>query len=564
MRKEQTMMKRTLMLLAVAVIFGLAACTAADPGTVVPGEYTTSFGGVAVRILSAERTREKGTVLEVRWSNDTDYEILYGESFGIQRLEGETWVDCDMRKNTGFESIGYGLQPHSQTTKSYSLDWVYDVSKAGTYRFTTDCYVYDTNEGTKCELWAEFTVGSVTQSLEIAAQYIRTDGYHEGRKYPRAALLSDRKEFMEYYESSRDFYSLDDFYNACHQYDENFFSKYDLLMVLVEEGSGSILHTVRALEYTDGTISVQIDRAVPEVVTDDMAQWHILIPVEKQLQCEAVRVFLDGNLALEDTAVIPNISWAAGEYKTPPALTVSYDGGSFEATQGTCTWNCANGDGTWTGVCADSPHPLQMKDHLPLISAGDSQVRLIFEDWPDSYTVRCWPDSQWGNTDAVGEAVMQWNHTFELRSGGYIYEVAATWNDDGSPYHGTASYVFYMAPAMLYPHMYAVEPQTVSDPVTGWCGNTLTTIHLAGEAFTFMGGESVTLSSILVNLKYDPQKVCRCAGEYLVDSEFEKGYEINLSQAFVRCSEGQADLTREQVETIQMIIEWAEKETKAR
>lgn len=117
-------------------------------------------------------------------------------------------------------------------------------------------------------------------------------------------------------------------------------------------------------------------------------------------------------------------------------------------------------------------------------------------------------------------------------------------------------------------HAPVKEEQTVSDPISGYCGNTQTTISTtqfftkvtdtAPFEYTFMGDYSVTLTDILVNLDYDPDMVCLCAGEYNVDTEFGTGYEVNLSDGYARCEKGQADLTKEQIDTITQIITWAQ------
>lgn len=104
-------------------------------------------------------------------------------------------------------------------------------------------------------------------------------------------------------------------------------------------------------------------------------------------------------------------------------------------------------------------------------------------------------------------------------------------------------------------HQLAQQPQTVEDPVTGYCGNTLTTVYLGEEIYTFWGGDSVTLTDILINLDYKPEKVCRCLPEFTVDTEFKTGYGVNLTEGYVRCADGQADLTAQQVQCIQQIIE---------
>ena len=105
-------------------------------------------------------------------------------------------------------------------------------------------------------------------------------------------------------------------------------------------------------------------------------------------------------------------------------------------------------------------------------------------------------------------------------------------------------------------HEPAGTAQTVEDPVSGYCGNTITRVQEwpEGEESSFWGSDSVTLTDIVINLEYDPDAICRCRPEYRVDTEFGSGYGVNLTHAYVRCDAGQASLTAEQVETIQDII----------
>lgn len=107
-------------------------------------------------------------------------------------------------------------------------------------------------------------------------------------------------------------------------------------------------------------------------------------------------------------------------------------------------------------------------------------------------------------------------------------------------------------------HQAPSEPQSVADPQYATCGNTLTTLHLNGKSYSFMYGNSTTLTNILNNLSYDPDRICDCLPQFTVDTEFGTGYGIHLDQAYVRCDRGQAALTQEQVETIRGIVQWAE------
>lgn len=105
-------------------------------------------------------------------------------------------------------------------------------------------------------------------------------------------------------------------------------------------------------------------------------------------------------------------------------------------------------------------------------------------------------------------------------------------------------------------HQPAETAQTVEGPVSGYCGNTVTTVRAWGEEeeFSFWGSDSVSLTDIVINLEYDPDAICRCLPEYEVDTEFGSGYGVNLTEAYARCDAGQAPLTAEQVETIQGVI----------
>lgn len=104
--------------------------------------------------------------------------------------------------------------------------------------------------------------------------------------------------------------------------------------------------------------------------------------------------------------------------------------------------------------------------------------------------------------------------------------------------------------------------QTEQKEPFGYCGNTQTTIYFEDmktgqtKSFTFMGGESVEMTDILLNLEYDKKKMCKCMAEYSVQTEFGK-YSINISDSYARFDGGQAELTSAQTQSLGKIIEWA-------
>ena len=389
--------------LAAVLALSCAACDRSAPEANPTGENTSTYAGLSVKILYVETTEEE-TVLHVQWQNDTSYCILYGEAFALQKWEQGQWINCPMKENTGFISIGYQLEPGKSLIKPYTLNWAFGKLAAGHYRFITACNVMLAGEDADCKLSAEFDLGeSMLNGADIQ-----------------------------------------------------------------------------------------------------------------------------------------------GEFTEPPKLIINDLG---DAVNVTYTWSCAVGGSTWSHICADSQHPLQMEKHLQIFSPVDPWVDLNFEVFPDDYTVRCWPASAFGDTDAKSEAVTTWNHSIQLKMADYIYEVTATWNDNGIGYYGTATYVFYAAPEVPY------------DLISNSNGAKL---YIAGEVVSLNVEQSKTVSEILTGLSYDENLVCNCQPEYQLLLADGATYGIHLEAGYVRCDEGQCKLDGKNLEALTAIIDWALETTKAR
>ena len=128
-----------------------------------------------------------------------------------------------------------------------------------------------------------------TQQLDFGAQYIRTNGYHNGRQYPIITVVSTKNELAQYYwkyEKEYDFAprteaaadSTIGFTDAIGKYldTDDFFEDSYLVIVLLEEGSGSIRHRVDSVA-ADGAIA--ISRLTRHMQTADMAEWNIIIEI---------------------------------------------------------------------------------------------------------------------------------------------------------------------------------------------------------------------------------------------------------------------------------------------
>lgn len=168
-----------------------------------------------------------------------------------------------------------------------------------------------------CELGWLSQVES-TEAVSFEAQYIRTDGYHESMEYPMVRVIHSVEELKAYYDSNKDIYNLErrdkvyadttiGFLDACDKYNESYFEKQFLVLVLLEEGSGSIRHEVTEVELVQTEqkqeLVVNIITKVPEIGTDDMAEWHIFVEPEPGVNIEKesqVTINLNGKVFKDD------------------------------------------------------------------------------------------------------------------------------------------------------------------------------------------------------------------------------------------------------------------------
>jgi len=123
--------------------------------------------------------------------------------------------------------------------------------------------------------------------------YYRTDlSRYTGDVYPKTVKINSVAELADYYEKNKDTYQfqlrhrrkpsmLEDVFEMESRYGDGFFNNHLLLFIVLEEGSGSISHSVFSVEIKNGVQTVNIIRVIPEVCTADMAQWHIVLSRDK-------------------------------------------------------------------------------------------------------------------------------------------------------------------------------------------------------------------------------------------------------------------------------------------
>lgn len=119
------------------------------------------------------------------------------------------------------------------------------------------------------------------KSYVVSSREIRTDGGGEDISYPFVTILRSREELEDYCLAQGKIYDLESgFLEACSAYREDYFADNDLILLCVEETSGSVTHQVTDVREENGEWIITVVRYEPEEGTCDMAQWHILIEVQ--------------------------------------------------------------------------------------------------------------------------------------------------------------------------------------------------------------------------------------------------------------------------------------------
>lgn len=170
------------------------------------------------------------------------------------------------------------------------------------------------------------------ESYAFTAQYIRTNGHSDGRSYPYHVVIQSREELEAYYAANKDFFDLArketvysnttiGFLDACDRYNDAYFERQNLVLIVLEEGSGSVRHEITDVRHHgDGSGSfdgwdITINRIVPEVVTCDMAQWHLFLEIQMgNVIGSDDAVWINGKpsecVAIPESSVFPTLSAA--------------------------------------------------------------------------------------------------------------------------------------------------------------------------------------------------------------------------------------------------------------
>lgn len=96
------------------------------------GEIHTDYAGVYVTLKSIDTDPGGHLVFNVVWHNQTDQEIMFGDQYRFERLDGYEWIDT-ASESIHYDNIGHVLHPNRELNRSYSSE-KFDLSEGGIYR----------------------------------------------------------------------------------------------------------------------------------------------------------------------------------------------------------------------------------------------------------------------------------------------------------------------------------------------------------------------------------------------------------------------------------------------
>ena len=139
-------------------------------------------------------------------------------------------------------------------------------------------------------------------SADKDVQYIKTAYYSDMNG--QTVIIESREELDQYFNTNKEKYNLGHkekvysdttigFEDAIVEYDEEWFKDQNIVLVLLTANSGSIRYKANNINIEDGTMTVSFNKKAPDMVTCDMAGWHIIIETEK-VSIDEIDIFVEG------------------------------------------------------------------------------------------------------------------------------------------------------------------------------------------------------------------------------------------------------------------------------
>ena len=166
--------------------------------------------------------------------------------------------------------------------------------------------------------WIGESEAPSSSDIGFRADIVRTELPRNSREekisFPVLTLISSPEELLSYCEDFDKWGLNEEFMKRAEKYDESFFEERDILLCLLEEGSGSISHRVTGVKKTDEEfIDIYVETESPEAGTCDMAYHHIFVEVSKSDTGNTrLRLFVDGQERTGGTRTVSVVRDFAG------------------------------------------------------------------------------------------------------------------------------------------------------------------------------------------------------------------------------------------------------------
>lgn len=124
----------------------------------------SDLNGISVKIVDSELSG-LSPFIKIKWTNNTEKKITYGEEFYIYQNTNGVWEDCRINDNYFWNLVGYWTLPKSTSESDYYLSGL-AMTQPGEYRFETEFSV-DGESNQKYKAWIEFKLeeGIATASI---------------------------------------------------------------------------------------------------------------------------------------------------------------------------------------------------------------------------------------------------------------------------------------------------------------------------------------------------------------------------------------------------------------
>lgn len=127
--------------------------------------------------------------------------------------------------------------------------------------------------------------------IQYKADSIKTHLYIEDMQKTKVDVIANIQQLYNY----NNVFDAQNLNMKLEQYTKDFFNNNNLIIVTIQDGSGSISNSVGDVIRKDkSTIDIIVNKKVPEVATADMAMSHLIIEINKSYLKNITNILVNG------------------------------------------------------------------------------------------------------------------------------------------------------------------------------------------------------------------------------------------------------------------------------